>query len=200
MIAGVAFDLYAGLFTPSKVADLSGVKRPVIDTMGTRDFIGPTRRERATERPLFSFRDVVKVRIMRSLAPLGMGLKESSLMTDVFKKRKMTESEAAMDAMAELADVADIPAYGGEWMWAMARSIERGKPFYIYAYAARTKNKWQFDMHIENPGVKSPTEPPCFGWTHPNLFVPVGEIFIATYKDCKKVLGITMGEKAGEDM
>ena len=76
MIAGVAFDLYAGLFTPSKVADLSGVKRPVIDTMGTRDFIGPTRRERATERPLFSFRDVVKVRIMRSLAPLGMGLKE----------------------------------------------------------------------------------------------------------------------------
>jgi len=195
MIAGVAFNLYAGLFTPTKLANVCGVKRPVIDTMSTRSLIVPSQRERATERPLFSFRDAVYIRIMRVLTPLGMGLKESSLMGDVFKKRKMTKSEAAMDAMAEAADIADTPATKGEWMWAMARSVERGKPFYIYAYAARTKNKWQFDMHIENPGTVRPSEQPCFGWKVPHIYVPVGEIFIATYNDCKKALGITMGEK-----
>jgi hypothetical protein len=80
-------------------------------------------------------------------------------------------------------------------MWAMARSIERGKPFYIYAYATRSDQKWQFDMHIENPGAERPNELPCFGWKVPHIFVPVGEIFIAVYNDCKKLLGLTMGER-----
>jgi hypothetical protein len=197
MIAGVAFNLYAGLFTPTKVANFCDVKRPVIDTMSTRGFIGPTRRERATDRPLFSFRDVVKVRMMRVLAPLGVGLKESSLMVDKVKKRKITESEAAM---AELADIADTPAMRGEWMWAMARSVERGKPFYIYAYVARFDGKWQFDMHIEDSGVETPNEPPRFGRKVAHIFVPVSEIFIAVYEDCKKVLGITDQTKAGKDV
>ena len=115
------FDLYRPLFTPAKLAELCGVKRPVIETMGTRDFVTPTGREHATGRPLFSFRDVFKVSLMRWVAPLGMELKESSLMAEAFKKIK--KSEAAMDWMAELADMANTPATKGEWMWAMARSV-----------------------------------------------------------------------------
>ncbi len=194
MTTGVPFNLYMGLFTPSKVADLCSVKRPVIDTMYTRRFITPTQRERTTERPLFSFRDVFKVRLMRVLAPLGMGLKESSLMANELKKRKITKSDAAMNAIAELANVADIPSREGEWMWAMARSVERGKPFYIYAYAAPTNNKWRFEMYIENPGVESPSQPPCLGWNVPHIYVPVSEIFIAVYEDCKKMLGLLASE------
>lgn len=196
MISGVAFDIYRPLLPPSRVAELCGVKRPVVDTMSTRGFIAPEGRERATERPLFSFRDVFKVGLMRSMAPLGMGLKESSLMAEALKKRKIDKSEAATDWMAELADMADTPAMKGEWMWAMARSVERGKPFYIYAYAARINNKWQFDMHIENPGTERPSEQPCFGWKVPHIYVPVGKIFITAYNESKKVLGLTMGEEA----
>ena len=189
MIAGVAFDLYAGLFTPSEVASFCGVKRPVIDTMATRGLIVASRRERLTHRPLFSFRDVFKVRMMRSLAPVGVGLGDSSSMADEAKTKKMPESEAMMD---DLAQIADAPATKGEWMWAMARSIERGKPLLIYAYTTRAQKKWQFDMHIESAGVDRPTEPPCFGWETAHVYVPVGNIFIAVYIECKKSLGLTM--------
>ena len=84
-------------------------------------------------------------------------------------------------------------------MWALARSIERGRPFHIYAYAARLDDEWQFDMHIQNPGIASPSEPPCFGWQVPHIFVPVGEIFVAVYNDCKRTLGISDNTMAGKN-
>jgi hypothetical protein len=47
-------------------------------------------------------------------------------------------------------------------------------------------------MHIEGTGVEKPNEPPCFGWKVPHIYVPVGEIFLVTYADSKKLLGISM--------
>jgi len=47
---------------------------------------------------------------------------------------------------------------GGEWMYACARSIERGDPLTIYGYAAPLKGKWLFDMHVGARGTE-----PCFG-------------------------------------
>jgi hypothetical protein len=215
MIAGVAFDLYRPLFTAAKLADLSGVKRPVIDTMATRGFIRASgreqpatpRRQSATKgtrrgvskgRPLFSARDAFKVRLIRVLAAqAGLELGYSAFMGDKAKDWTITESELAqLVAVAEsaeaAAEIADGPATQGEWMWAMARSIERGKPFYIYGYATRREDEWVFDMHIENPGVESPTERPCFGWRLPHIYVPVGEIFHRVYNDSKELLGISM--------
>jgi hypothetical protein len=212
MIAGVAFDLYRPLFTAAKLADLCGVKRPVIDTMATRGFIRAsgrepaatprrqsatkgTRRRASKGRPLFSARDVFKVRLMRSLAAqLDMAFPESVVMAVWAERTGAAEQKKIAEYEASISELADAPAYEGEWMWAMARSIERGKPFYIYAYATRSDQKWQFDMHIENPGAERPNEPPCFGWKVPHIFVPVSEIFLVTYADCKKLLGLTMGE------
>jgi hypothetical protein len=209
MIAGVSFDLYRPLFTAGKLADLCGVKRPVIDTMATRGFIrasgreqpATSRRQSATKgrrpqapkgRPLFSAQDVFKVRLMRVLAEeADYALTESKGMaawaeeTSEADQKKIAEYEASMSMLA------DAPTYQGEWMWGMARSIERGKPFCIYAYATRRKGEWQFDMHVENPGTDKPSKPPCFGWKVPHIYVPVGEIFIAVYNDCKKLLGIS---------
>jgi hypothetical protein len=214
MIAGAAFDLYRPLFTPSKLAELSGVKRPVIDTMGTRGFIRASGREQPATprrlpkkkgrrgrgsrgRPLFSARDAFKVRLMRVLAAqLDAGLGQAGLFgekiddADERITRRMAEYDAA--AVARLATIADAPATEGEWMWAMARSIEREEPFYIYAYAVRLGGEWEFDMHVENSGTEKPTEPPCFGWDVPHIYVPIGEIFIAVYNDCKKLLGLTL--------
>ena len=225
MIAGVSFHLYRPLFTAGKLADLCGVKRPVIDTMATRGFIRASgrepaatpRRQSATKgrrppaskgRPLFSARDVFKVRLIRVLAAqAGLELGYSAFMGDKAKDWTITESELAqLVAVAESAEVtaiaaaeiADRPATQGEWMWAMARSIERGKPFYIYGYATRREDEWVFDMHIENPGIASPSEPPCFGWQVPHIFVPVGEIFVAAYNDCKRTLGISDNTMAGK--
>jgi hypothetical protein len=212
MIAGVSFDLYRPLFTAGKLADLCGVKRPVIDTMATRGFIRASgrepaatpRRQSATKgtrrrvskgRPLFSARDAFKVRLMRVLAEeADYALTESKGMaawaeeTSEADQKKIAEYEASMSMLA------DEPTYQGEWMWFLARTLEAGKPAHIYAYANRSDGKWQFDMHIENPGIASPSKPPCFGWKVPHIYVPVGEIFIAVYNDCKKLLGITTEE------
>jgi hypothetical protein len=210
MIAGVAFDLCRPLFTAGKLADLSGVKRPTIDTMATRGFIRASgrepaatpRRQSATKgrrspaskgRPLFSARDVFKVRLMRVLAAqLDLAFTESVEMAgwagepDKGQQKKIAEYEAS------ISELADAPAYGGEWMWFLARTLERGKPAHIYAYATRSGGKWEFEMHIEGTGVEKPNEPPCFGWKVPHIYVPVGEIFLLTYTDCKKLLGISM--------
>ena len=99
-------------------------------------------------------------------------------------QKKLTDYEASVSKLA------DAFAYGGEWMWGMARSIERGKPFFIYAYATRSGGKWRFDMHIETKNTGKPNEP-CFGWDVPHIYVPVGKIFSVVYDDCKKLLGIT---------
>src|SRR4029077_6821849 len=107
--------------------------------------------------------------------------------TDKVQQKKIADYEASMSKLA------DAPGYEGEWMGFLARTLEAGKPAHIYAYANRSDGKWQFDMHIENPDVKSLGEP-CFGWKVPHIYVPVGEIFIATYDDCKKLLGLTAGE------
>ena len=82
-------------------------------------------------------------------------------------------------------------------MWALARSIERGRPLFVYAYVARSKGEWLVDMHVENPGVKTPSERPSFGshlpdvWSVPHVFVPVGAIFAKVYNSCKVLLGLS---------
>ena len=193
MIAGAAFDLYRPLFTPAQLAALCGVKRPVIDTMGTRGLIGASGRQpSATQprqqsktkgrhppapkgRPLFSARDAFKVRLMRVLAAqLDLALTESVSMADWTELTDEAVKTKIADYEASISELAHIPAYGGEWMWGMARSIERGKPFFVYAYATRSGGNWEFDMHVEGLGIEKPGEPPCFGWKVPHIFVPVG--------------------------
>jgi hypothetical protein len=211
MIAGVGFDLYKPLLSAAKVADLCGVKRPVIDTMGTRKFIHASGREQPSTsprqgrkkgaknsgpigRPLFSARDVFKVRLMRDLADqVDFALTQSKDMAVWTEQTSVDDQKKLIEYEASVSKLADAFAYEGEWMWGMARSIERGKPLFIYAYATRAGGKWRFDMHIETTNTGKPNEP-CFGWGVPHIYVPVGEIFTAVYNDCKKVLGLTTDE------
>jgi hypothetical protein len=92
-------------------------------------------------------------------------------------QKKLVEYEASVSKLA------DAFAYEGEWMWGMARSIERGKRLFI---ATRTGGKWQFDMHIETTNTAGEPNEPCFGWDVPHIYVPVGKIFTAVYNDCKE--------------
>jgi len=117
-----------------------------------------------------------KARLLQVLAAqLGIALTDS-----VFVARQ------AEKALIDTAQVADSVDRSGEWMWAIARSVEQGESLYIYAYATRSEQKWLFDIHITNPG-----EPPSFGWDMPHMYVPMSAIFVAVYTDCKKLLGIS---------
>jgi DNA-binding transcriptional MerR regulator len=201
MIATVAFDLYGAQFSVGEAATILGVKPSVLAMWGQRGLGSPTRREGGADakgkkkkgtrlgKGRFSARELVKLRTQQILSDMGFSLSET---VPVGEEVKITPPSVAQHLSAmEAAEIADAVATKGEWMWAMARSIERGKPFYIYAYATRAGGKWDFDMHIEKSGVDKPSESPCFGWDVPHIYVPVGKIFSAVYDDCKKLLGIT---------
>lgn len=178
------FDLYAPLFSVAEVAEIAGVSRPIVDVWVTRDVIKPTRRQRPAARkrysgkgkrvtqrvgrPLFSCRDIFKALLVRVLAD------EQALASPV------SSLVATLTAVAKVADVVD----GGEWMWAVARSIERGQPLSVYAYANRNGGEWRLDMHIGALGAA-----PCFGWKVPNVFIPVGDIFSEAYSKCRQLVG-----------
>jgi hypothetical protein len=201
MIAGAAFDLDAGQFSAGEAASILKMKASVLAMQVQRGLSPPTRREGAAGsgrkkkrsrqgKALFSLRDMVKIRCQQILSEMSFSLGESVHVGDGIK---LTPKEvAARLSSMEAQDIAETLATKGEWMWAMARSIERGTPFYIYGYATRREGEWPFDMHVENPGTEKPSEPPCFGCRLPHIYVPVGEIFIAVYNDCKKLLGISM--------
>jgi len=202
MIAGAAFDIYAGQFTAGEVAQICGVSKPVIEMWGSRGFIEPTRRERPKPlalrakgsrsiptkgRPLFSARNAFKARLMRVLAvQLELALSPSMEVASKAEKRKVTKSDLPGDsALGDAAFLAEEIAMGGEWMWGLARSYERGAPLNIYAYATRSGAEWLFDMHIGENG-----KIPSFGWKVAHVRVPIAEIFIAVYVECKKMLGL----------
>jgi hypothetical protein len=204
MNARVGFDIYGAQFSAGEAASILKMKPSVLAMQAQRGVSPPTRREgeagstrrkRRSRRgkALFSLRDIVKIRSQQILSEMGFSLGESVYVGDEIKLT--SEPVAARLASMEAEDIAETLARKGEWMWAMARSVERGKPFFIYAYVTRRKGEWQFDMHVENPGTEKPSEPPCFGWKVPHIYVPVGEIFIAVYNDCKELLGLTMGER-----
>jgi hypothetical protein len=203
MIAGAAFDIYAGQFAAGEAAAMLGIKGPVLAMWGQRGLWEPTRREGASERrghrtsskrgspkgkPLFSARDIFKARLLHMLSG-QMGLHLGKSLEVAQEVRETAEHVAELVSAIEAAELADTVAMTGEWMWAVARAYERGQPLHVYVYASRPGPKWQFDMHVGERG-----EPPSFGWAVLHLYIPASDIFIAIYNDCKKLLGPTKEE------
>ena len=130
---------------------------------------------------MFSAIIIFKARLIRELGnTLGLGPSESSLASDEALHAEIPAREL------EAGNVAKIAA-GRNWMWACARSVETHQPINIYAYAARSADGWLFDIHL---GEKKSANP-CFGLQAPHVYVPISEIFISVYNDCKKILGLT---------
>ena len=189
------FDIDAALFTLTELAQVSGISRSAIDMYLHRGILIPTRRARtlsptrktkvrgrktAQGRPMFSVIIIFKARLIWELGnTLGLGPSESSLASDEALHAEIPEREL------EAGNVAEIAA-GRNWMWACARSVETNQTINIYAYAARSADRWLFDMHLGEKGAI-----PCFGLQVPHLYVPISEIFISVYKECKKILGVT---------
>jgi hypothetical protein len=148
--------------------------------------LSPTRktmvrgRKTAQGRPMFSVIIIFKARLILELGnTLGLGPSESSLASDEALRTEIPALEL------EEGNVAEIAA-GRNWMWACARSAETKQPINIYAYAARSADRWLLDMHSGEKGAF-----PCFGLEVPHVYVPVSKIFISVYNECKKILGVT---------
>jgi hypothetical protein len=189
------FDIDAALFTVSELAQVSGISRSAIDMYLHRGVLIPTRRARtlsptrktkvrgwktAQGRPMFSVIIIFKARLIWELGnTLGLGPSESSLASDEAVRTEIPAREL------EAGNDAEIPA-GRNWMWACARSVETKQPINIYACAARSAGRWQFDIHLGEKGAI-----PCFGLQVPHVYVPISEIFFSVYNECKKIVGVT---------
>ena len=193
--AQLDFDIDAALFTVSELAQVSGISRSAIDMYLHRGVLIPTRRARtlsptrktkvrgwktAQGRPMFSVIIIFKARLIWELGnTLGLGPSESSLASDEALRTEIQARELEAENVAEI-------AAGRNWIWACARSVERNQPIKIYAFAARSADRWLFDMHLGEKGAM-----PCFGLQVPHVYVPLSEIFIGVYSECKKILGVT---------
>ena len=86
------------------------------------------------------------------------------------------------------ASLIDDPAYAlanapdGDWMWPVARAVERGEQFPIYCYATLSNDKWDVDVHVDKT-LKQPE----FG-LKPFIFIPLWEIYSDVYKECRDFL------------
>jgi hypothetical protein len=188
-IKQAAFPLDAPLFTSAELAEVSGLARSMVDVWVSRGLLEPTRREQSPRRtkgrvrkghgrPMFSAIAIFKVRLACELGRhLGIGLSEWVPFGNDMAK--------ALEAASDTTKITDLVA-GGNWMWAVARGIENGKPFKISGYATQVKGKWVFD-----PRLGSERSDPSFGLDVPHLFIPMSSIFAMVYGDGKKLLGIT---------
>jgi len=128
---------------------------------------------------MFSVIIIFKARLILELGnTLGLGPSESSLASDEALQAEIPARELEEENVAEI-------AAGRNWMWACTRSVETKQPINIYAYAARSADRWLFDMHLGEKGAI-----PCFGLQVPHVYVPISEIFISVYNECKKILGV----------
>jgi hypothetical protein len=195
MLAGAAFNIYAGDFSLGEGATILGNKPSVLTMRMQRGLAVPERREGGSGtknlkkgsrrgRVRLSARELTKIQTQQILSDMGFLLKES---TPVGNEIKTTQKSAAKRLSAiEAEKIADAVAYKGEWMWAVARAFERGEHLHVYVYASRDQQKnWQFDMKVGERG-----QPPCFGWAVPHIYLPMSDIFISVYTACKKLLGI----------
>ena len=194
-----AFDLEAPLFGTGELARVSGLSRAMADAWVSEGRLKPTRREQSQRRikgrlqkrqgrPRFSAIAIFTVKLTLAIrAQFGIGLSEWNTLGE--------EAEAA-PFPADAMNIAELATYiaEGNWFWAVARGVENNKPFKIYCYATRSKNKWTFDTHIGDE-----LKEPCFGLTEPFLFIPMWRIFSEVYVECKKLLGVTDQPTPGED-
>jgi hypothetical protein len=129
---------------------------------------------------MFSAIIIFKARLIWELGhTLGLGPSESSLASDEALHAEIPARELEAGNVAEIAS-------GRNWMWACARSVEANQPINIHAYAARSADRWVYDMHLGEKGAM-----PSFGLQVPHVYVPISEIFISVYNECKKILGMT---------
>ena len=139
----------------------------------------------AQGRPMFSVIIIFKARLIWELGnTLGLGPSESSLASDEALHAEIPARELEEENVAEI-------AAGRNWMWACARSVETNQPINLYAYVARSADRWLFDIHLGEKGAI-----PCFGFQVPHVYVPISEIFISVYNECKKILGVTAVQDA----
>ena len=169
-------DLNAPLFSGADLKQATGLDDEVFKVWLKRGTLRPARREKLAvrSRPHFSIIDIFKAKLAAALGnsfPIG-----PSLWMEAAEEMKKPPKQAVSPVLVHL--LADEG-----WMWAVARSVERGKPLALFAAVTSDRGCWEYHL-----GLQKPFSPEEFGAGVPYLVIPVGEWFASVYRKCQFLL------------
>ncbi len=191
MAEEMAIDISSPGFSATELAVVAGANRKLIDPWLERDLLEPThvRRTGGRKSPRFSVIAVFKARVIRELLEtVWIGASPAVDFGVKAEEVSAKKAEAASHLVAELAthdalaDLSTVIADEG-WMWAVARSVERGKLLPIMAAITRSTDCWDLFLEFDVGKFADRIEA-----DRPYVVIPIGAIFASVYSKCKAIV------------
>lgn len=169
-------DIHAPQFSRADLVKVSGLDPKIIKLWIGRRLIRPARKERVDIRSRlhFSVVTIFEAKLMRLIGEnVVFGPSHGNEMAALAEAAK-PKNNATISS-----DVARVLADDG-WMWAVARSVELGKPLHVFAGIANLQGCWNLHLRLNDAAFDGQFEPEVS-----YIVVPVGEVFAAVYRDCR---------------
>lgn len=186
-------DIHAPQFTAADAARIADVDPGLLKLWIKRGLLEPARIERLTvrRRPHFSIVTIFKLKLMLvvgeslSVGPSKMKGAADQAALEAEKKTKLSSGPTGAALVRAVAD--------DGWMWAVARSAERGAPLNVMGAATLSNECWDFRLYP--PGANFT---PGFGDNVPYAVLPLGAIFSSVYRDCRTLLAKDTHRRSGK--
>jgi hypothetical protein len=168
----------ASNFNATQLGHVAGADRKLINLWLERGLISPTKLERVGDRnrPKFSVIAIFKARLMKVLSETLSISPSSSMLAGNEAERAAKPSAAVASSITHMANT--LADEG--WMWAVARSVDRGKPLALFAAINRAEDCWRFFMEFDVGKF-----PQRFLPKEPYAVIPIGVLFAEVYRQCK---------------
>jgi hypothetical protein len=169
-------DIHAPQFSRADLVKVSGLDPKIVKLWIGRRLIRPARKERVDVRSRlhFSVVTIFEAKLMRLIGEnVVFGPSHGNEMAALAEAAK-PKTNATISS-----DVARVLADDG-WMWAVARSVELGKPLRVFAGIANLRGCWNLHLRLNDATFEGQFEPEVS-----YIVVPVGEVFATVYRDCR---------------
>jgi hypothetical protein len=193
-------DINAPLFTTQELCRAAGLEPALAKAWIARGLLDPDRADpiAVRRRPLFSVMTIFRARLARELSDqLGIRPADAEKFNEAKKRadektvkgiaRASGDVEAALRKL--LAEGRKPPRTGLDrltrvvadegWTWAVARSVERGKPLQLLGGISRENGCWDFHLALDAANLAD-----RFGSKRTYAVIPVGGMFADVYGTC----------------
>lgn len=204
-------DIASPLFTTAELCRVAGLAPALAKVWLQRGLLRPGRADLVAvrKRPLFSVMSVFQARLARELGEvLEMGPLDAGEAGRANKQATPSMIRQIATSAGEAAEAVSYPLAEGKrgqksakkslvnvvtdegWTWAVARSVERGKPLHLLGGVAKHNGCWSF--YIELDPMKLAEH---FGPADTYAVIPIGAMFARVYSECKAIYERTTGTR-----
>lgn len=180
--------LQRGLLQPDRVDQLAVRKRPMFSVMGV--FRAHLAREFGKILEMGPF-DAGEAERVEKLASWTTIKQIASYTGDAAEALRLLLAEGKKKKRAAITSLARAVTDEG-WTWAIARSVERGKPLPLLGGVTKRGGCWSFYIALDPMDLAK-----HFGPEDTYAVIPIGTMFARIYSDCKAVYDRTSRGDAG---